>query len=44
MEVVPAFGHQVVLCVTRRSWTERGRMQVHGHAVFVMARPDGREV
>ena len=41
---LPAVGHHEVLVVDRRSWTERGRIQVHGQPVFVMARPDGREV
>ncbi len=41
---IPAVGRHEVLVVDRRSWRERARIAVHGQPVFVMARPDGREV
>jgi protein NirF len=41
---VPAVGHHEVLVIDTQSWTEAGRIQVHGQPVFVMARPDGRYV
>jgi protein NirF len=33
-----------VLVVDRNDWRERARIPVHGQPVFVMARPDAREV
>jgi protein NirF len=33
-----------VLVVDRRDWRELGRVAVAGQPVFVMARPDGREI
>ena len=41
---VPAVGRHEVLLVDQRSWTEVGRIPVHGQPVFVVARPDGRQV
>ena len=41
---VPAVGHHEVLVINTLDWTEAGRIKVHGQAVFVMARPDGRHV
>ncbi|MGQ0711910.1 MAG: cytochrome D1 domain-containing protein [Rhodoferax sp.] len=41
---LPAIGRHEVLVVDTRSWAEVGRIAVRGQPVFVMARPDGREV
>ena len=41
---VPAVGHHEVLVIDTLNWTEAGRIKVHGQPVFVMARPDGRNV
>jgi protein NirF len=41
---LPAVGHHQVLVVDRHSWTEKARIAVAGQPVFVMARPDGRQV
>jgi protein NirF len=41
---VPAVGHHEVLVVYRRDWQQVARIPVHGQPVFVMARPDGRQV
>ena len=41
---LPAVGHHQVLVVNREDWTERARIEVKGQPVFVMARPDGRQV
>ena len=41
---VPAVGHHAVLVLDLEDWTEVGRVPVQGQPVFVMARPDGREV
>jgi protein NirF len=41
---LPAVGHHQVLVVDRHSWTEKARIDVAGQPVFVMARPDGRQV
>ena len=41
---LPAIGRQEVLVVDKGSWKETGRIQVKGQPVFVMARPDGRQV
>jgi protein NirF len=41
---LPAVGHHEVLVVDRHSWTEKARIPVSGQPVFVMARPDGRQV
>ena len=41
---LPAVGHHEVLVVGTGDWQEKGRIQVHGQPVFVMARPDGRQI
>jgi len=41
---VPAVGRREVLVVNRDTWEEAGRIEVHGQPVFVMARPDERQV
>lgn len=41
---VPAVGHHHVLVVSQREWKEVARIPVHGQPIFVMARPDGRQV
>jgi protein NirF len=41
---VPAVGRHEVLVINLRSWQLAGRIAVHGQPVFVMARPDGRQV
>jgi protein NirF len=41
---MPAIGRREVLVVDLASWSEVGRIPVHGQPVFVMARPDGRHV
>jgi protein NirF len=42
--LLPAVGHHEVLVVDSRTWTEAGRIPVKSQPVFVMARPDGRQV
>nr|WP_210411968.1 cytochrome D1 domain-containing protein [Noviherbaspirillum sp. UKPF54] len=41
---VPAIGRHEVLVVDTETWKEAGRIAVAGQPVFVMARPDGRQV
>lgn len=41
---LPAIGRHEVLVVDRNTWREKARIQVAGQPVFVMARPDGRQV
>ena len=41
---LPAIGRHEVLVVDTRTWQEVGRVPVAGQPVFVIARPDGREV
>jgi len=41
---VPAVGRHEVLIIDTQTWTEAGRIKVHGQPIFVMARPDGRHV
>ena len=41
---VPAVGRHEVLVINMRTWQEAGRIKVHGQPIFVMARPDGRQV
>ena len=41
---LPAIGHHEVLVVDIDTWTEVARIPVAGQPVFVMARPDGRQV
>lgn len=40
----PAIGRHEVLIADRQQWQEVGRVPVYGQPVFVMARPDGRQV
>lgn len=41
---LPAIGRHEVLLVDTGTWKEAGRIPVRGQPVFVMARPDGRQV
>jgi protein NirF len=41
---VPAIGRHEVLVIDTETWREAGRVAVAGQPVFVMARPDGRQV
>jgi protein NirF len=41
---LPAIGRHEVLVVDRASWREVARLPAHGQPVFVMARPDGKQV
>lgn len=41
---LPAIGHHEVLLADTGTWKESGRIAVAGQPVFVMARPDGRQV
>jgi protein NirF len=41
---LPAIGRHEVLVVDTATWQEGGRIPVKGQPVFVMARPDGRQV
>jgi protein NirF len=41
---LPAIGRHEVLVVDTETWVEVGRIPVAGQPVFVMARPDGRQV
>lgn len=41
---LPAIGRHEVLVVETETWREAGRVAVAGQPVFVMARPDGRQV
>jgi protein NirF len=41
---VPAVGRHQVLVIDTDSWQEIGRLDVHGQPVFVMSRPDARQV
>ena len=41
---LPAIGRHEVLVVDTTTWREVGRIPVKGQPVFVMARPDGRQV
>jgi len=41
---LPAIGHREVLLVDTRDWHTLGRIPVAGQPVFVIARPDGRQV
>jgi len=41
---LPAIGHHEVLVVDLDTWKEVARIPVAGQPVFVMARPDGRQV
>ncbi|WP_369601966.1 cytochrome D1 domain-containing protein [Hahella sp. SMD15-11] len=41
---VPAVGHHEVLVINTRTWTLQQRIPVYSQPVFVMGRPDGRQV
>ena len=41
---IPAVGQHRVLVVDTVSWKQQAAIEVHGQPVFVMARPDGRQV
>lgn len=41
---LPAVGHHEVLVVGTKDWKEQVHIKVHGQPVFVIARPDGRQV
>ena len=41
---VPAIGRHEVLVIDMQTWLEAGRIKVAGQPVFVIARPDGRQV
>ncbi len=41
---LPAIGRHEVLVVDAEKWREQGRIKVKGQPVFVMARPDGRQI
>jgi protein NirF len=41
---VPAIGRHEVLVLDTETWAEAGRIKVAGQPVFVIARPDGRQV
>ncbi len=42
--LVPAVGRNEVLVIDQNNWMEAGRIPVHGQPVFVVARPDNRQV
>jgi len=42
--LVPAVGRHEVLVIDQNTWKEAGRIPVHGQPVFVVARPDNRQV
>jgi len=44
MTFVPAVGRHEVLVIDQRRWEEAGRIAVAGQPVFVVARPDGRQL
>lgn len=41
---LPAVGRHEVLIVDAGTWKETGRIAVHGQPIFVVARPDGRQI
>lgn len=41
---VPAIGHHEVLVMDTETWKEVARVKVAGQPVFVIARPDGRQI
>ncbi len=41
---LPAVGHHQVLLVDGKSFKQKGVIKAHGQPVFVMARPDGRQI
>ncbi len=42
--LIPAVGRHEVLVIAQDKWAEVGRIPVHGQPVFVVARPDNRQV
>ncbi len=42
--LVPAVGRHEVLVIDKGTWAESGRIPVYGQPVFVVARPDNRQV
>ena len=41
---IPAIGQHKVLVIDTDTWKQQGSIDVHGQPVFVMVRPDGRQV
>ncbi len=41
---IPAIGHHEVLVINKNNWQQIARIPVHGQPVFVMARPDSRQI
>ena len=41
---LPAVGHHQVLVVDAKTFRQSGAIDVHGQPIFVMARPDGRQI
>lgn len=41
---IPAIGHHEVLVIDKNNWQQVKRIPVHGQPVFVMARPDSRQI
>jgi protein NirF len=41
---IPAVGRNEIIIMDASSWSEVGKILVHGQPVFVMARPDGRHI
>ncbi len=41
---LPAVGHHEVLAVSAETFSQNNTIKVHGQPVFVMARPDGRQI
>ena len=41
---LPAVGQHKVLVMNAKTWQQEAGIEVHGQPVFVMARPDGRQV
>ena len=41
---LPAIGQHEVIIVNTDTWTETGRIKLHGQPVFAMAQPDARQV
>jgi protein NirF len=42
--LIPAVGHHEVLVIDENNWQEVAHIPVHGQPVFVVARPDNRQV
>ncbi len=41
---VPAVGQHQVIVIDMQTWKQVGSIDVHGQPIFVMARPDGRQI